>query len=116
MANFLLLLNQAPGGSAGHSPEDIQAVVQRYRDWSANLAAEGKLAGGDKLADEGGRVLRRDGDRLSVTDGPSTEAKEVLGGFFKVTAADYDEAVAIAGTCPHVDLGGTIAIRQVDEM
>ena len=40
---------------------------------------------------------------------------EVLGGFFTVEAASYDEAVTIAEGCPHMDFG-SIEVREVDNI
>jgi hypothetical protein len=50
-----------------------------------------------------------------VTDGPFTEGKEVLGGFFTIEAAAYDKAIEIANTCPHLDFG-SIEVREVEVM
>ena len=42
----------------------------------------------------------RQGDGISVTDGPYVETKELLGGFVIIDAADMDEAIAIASEWP----------------
>jgi len=50
-----------------------------------------------------------------VTDGPFTESKEVLGGYWMIEVASRDEAIGWAKKCP----GATneiIEIRQVHEM
>jgi hypothetical protein len=51
-----------------------------------------------------------------VTDGPYTESKEIVGGFFTVVAADYDEACTIAADCPHLKYGGRIEVRMIHEL
>jgi hypothetical protein len=51
-----------------------------------------------------------------VTDGPFAESKEVLGGYFTINAASYDEAVTIARTCPHIVYGCATHVRRIDEM
>jgi hypothetical protein len=61
-----------------------------------------------------GRVLQKQNGKLSVIDGPFAEAKEVLGGFFVIEAANYDEAVEAAKTCPHMEFG-TIEVRQIEK-
>ena len=48
-----------------------------------------------------------------VTDGPYAEAREVVGGYFTVRAADYDGAVAIARDCPHL-AHGWIEVREIE--
>jgi hypothetical protein len=60
--------------------------------------------------------LRTHDGKVSVTDGPYSESQEILGGFFMIEAADYDEAVEIARTCPHLGKGKRIEVRQVDEV
>ena len=114
MAQFMLLLHESPNDFAGLSPEEIQRVVGEYTAWRERLAAEGRLAGGLKLKDEGGRRLTRNGDGVRVVDGPWAEAKEVVGGYFLIEAADYDEAVEISKGCPHLVYSQAIELRQVD--
>ena len=47
----------------------------------------------------GVRVRQREG-RTELRDGPFTEAKEMVGGFFLVDCASREEAVALASECP----------------
>lgn len=114
MPDYMLLLYSSPDGFDDVSPEDFQRVIERYRAWTDQLKASGHFLASDKLTDGEGRVLRQDGGALRVTDGPFTEAKEVVGGYYSVSAADYDEAVALARTCPHLDYG-TIEVREVEQ-
>jgi hypothetical protein len=51
--------------------------------------------------------------KVAVTDGPFTEGKEVMGGLFVIEAGSYDEAVAIADGCPHLDFG-SIEVREIE--
>jgi len=52
----------------------------------------------------------------NATDGPYTEGKEIVGGYFIINAADYDEAVSLCGGYPDYDKGGLIQVRQVMKM
>jgi hypothetical protein len=56
-------------------------------------------------------VRVREGKRV-VTDGPFTETKEQLGGYFLIDASDLDEAIAIAARIP-MARRGTIEVRPV---
>ena len=105
MPSYMLLLHQSPSKFQDLAPEDIQQIITRYTAWRSELVRQNKLRSGEKLTNDGGRRLRIQGDQVSVTDGPYSEAAEVLGGYFTIEAANYDEAVAIARTCPH--LAGT---------
>jgi len=116
MAQFMLLLHESPADFSSFSPEEIQRVIGEYTAWRLRLQEEGKLAGGLKLADEGGRELSLENDRVRVVDGPYAEAKEVLGGYFLIEAADYDEAVEISKGCPHLEYGSRIVLREVDPL
>jgi hypothetical protein len=113
MAQFMLLLHENPNEFAGLSQKEFLALIEEYRAWGQRLAAEGKLVGSHKLTDDGGRHLRKRGNEILVTDGPFAEAKEVLGGYYIVTASSYDEAVEIAKTGPHIRYG-RIEVRKVD--
>lgn len=108
MSQYALLLRDNGKAFSGLSPEELQKLVQRYREWRRT-----KATGGQKLADGAGRVLRKSNGKPAVTEGPFAEAKEILGGFFVIEAAGYDEAVEIAKTCPHVDFG-SIEVRQIE--
>jgi hypothetical protein len=114
MARFMLLLHDNPGNGADASPEEIQAIIGEYVAWRRGIESSGKLVGGEKLADEGGRDLSLADGELRVVDGPFSEAKEVVGGYFTIEAADYDEAIAIASDCPHLKYGSRIELRQID--
>ena len=55
------------------------------------------------------------GGKPSVTDGPFTEAKEVIGGYWLIQARSKEEAVEWASRCPAND-GDIIEVRQLFEM
>ena len=116
MARFILLLHESPTGFEGISAEEIQKVIGEYGAWRQKLADEGRLVGGEKLVDGAGRSLVADNGRVAVSDGPFTEAKEVIGGYFMIQAEDWDEAVTISRECPHLEYGGRIELRQIEEM
>ena len=115
MAKFLLLLHEDPKDFQNLPPEKMQAMFERYRAWGQSVREAGQMVGGHKLQDEGGRHLRSQGGRVEVTDGPYSEAKEVLGGLYIVEAPDYGAAAEIAKGCPHLD-NGWIELRQIEEM
>ena len=115
MGQFMMMLHGKPPTAGEHSPEEMQAVLQKYQEWSQKMGAEGKLAGGNKLADDSGKVLRGT-DKVSVVDGPFAETKEVVGGYFILEASGYDEAIELSKSCPHLNFGGTIELREIEGM
>ena len=84
------------------------------------LVEEGMKAGW-LLATEGclpsalGARVRRDGTKLSVTDGPFTEAKEVVGGFAILKANSKEEAIQLCRNFLQVAGEGECELRQVYE-
>src|SRR5688572_19608536 len=109
MPQFVLMLRDSGAFPADISAEEIQAIIERYHSWIQKVRG----VPGQKLRDGEGRVIVRNGSKLSVTDGPYAESKEVLGGYMLIDAKDYDEAVRLCNDCPHLDFG-SIEIREVD--
>jgi hypothetical protein len=112
MPEFVLLLHDTGSFDPNMSPDEIQAIVQRYVAWRAEVQANGRSVTGHKLHDGEGRVMRGSGSSMKVTDGPYAEAREVIGGLFVIEAASYDEVVALSRDCPHLEFG-SIEIREV---
>jgi len=113
MPKYLLFLREDPAVFAHISPEEMQAIIGRYKRWRESLAAKGRQAGGQKLRDHEGRMLRSTAGKLVVTDGPYAETREILGGYFEVTADSFDQAVELSRDCPHLEYGN-IEIREVE--
>lgn len=116
MAQFILLLHENPAGFADVSAEEIQRVIGEYSAWRESLEKQGRMVGANKLKDEGGRSLSAENGKVRVVDGPYAEAKEVVGGYFVIQAADYPEAVEISTSCPHLRYGGRIELREIHEL
>jgi hypothetical protein len=78
-------------------PDVIQQMYQDVDAYNETLKAQGAwvFAGGLHPADTATVVKIVDGEVL-LTDGPFVEAKEKLGGFWIIEAADLDAAVALA--------------------
>lgn len=80
------------------------------------LRAQGYLLESMQLeAPAQARSLRVRDDTLSIIDGPFAEAKEYLGGFNVIEAADMDEAVRIAMSFPWARTG-RVEVRPVRDM
>jgi hypothetical protein len=110
------LLHDNPAAFADVSPEQMQKIIEKYMAWGNKLRQAGVVHGSNKLTDEPGKVMRRKDNQVRVTDGPYSETKEVLGGYYLIDAASYDQAIERARDCPHLEYGGTIEVRQVDKM
>jgi hypothetical protein len=108
---YMLLIYTDPTDS----DPDTEAMYGEYRVLAEELGQKGKMLGGDELtaADTATLVRVRDGERL-VTDGPYSETKEHLGGFFLVEADDLDEAIGYAARIPGAH-NGVVEVRAVVE-
>lgn len=91
-------------------------AVEKMMKYNEELAKAGALIALDGLhpTSKGARVAFRGGEP-SVTDGPFTESKEVLGGYWMIQVASKQEAIEWACRAPAAD-GDVIEIRQVFEM
>lgn len=92
------------------SPEQMQANMGKWMAWIDKLAKDDRYVSGEPLL-PGGKLIK--GGVKNATDGPYTEGKEIVGGYFIVNAKDYDEAVALCADYPDYEHGGTIQVRQV---
>lgn len=115
MARYMLLLHDRLGEFEKVPEAEMMQIIKAYTDWSNKLRAKGKIAGGDKLTDEAGKILQWRNGKVMVTDGPFAEAKELLGGYFMIQADSYEEAVPLVSDCPHVTRGSRMELRQVHE-
>jgi hypothetical protein len=93
--------------------EKIIAAMMKYNE---ELAKAGVLLALDGLhpSSKGARI-RFSGGKRTVTDGPFTEAKEVIGGYWLWQVKSKEEAIEWASRCPALD-GDVLEIRQVYEM
>ena len=96
----------------GVRAEDAGAMSK----FNQSLIQAGVLLALDGLhpASKGARVTLA-GGKTSVTDGPFTEAKELVGGYWLIDVKSKEEAVEWASRAP-INEGDVIEVRQVFEM
>jgi hypothetical protein len=96
--------------SGGMPDEKLVAKMMKFNE---DLAKAGVLLALDGLhpSTKGAR-LSFAGGKPTVTDGPFTEARELIGGYWLWQVKSKEEAVEWAKRCPTVD-GDTIELRQV---
>jgi hypothetical protein len=116
MEKFMLIFQG--GVPTDQSPEQMQASMGKWMAWIDKLNAAGKYVSGEPLLPGGKLVSGKAGK--NVIDGPYTEGKEIVGGFFIVNAKDMNEAITIAKDCPDFDLPDCderkVQVRQVMKM
>ena len=113
---FMMLM--IPGGYAAAAPGTMPSAeaVAAMMKYNTALKEAGVLITLDGLhpPSAGARVSFAGGKPV-VTDGPFTESKEVLGGYWMIDVKSKEEAIAWAMKCPGSS-NETIEIRRVQEM
>lgn len=110
----LMMLNEQRLKEQGWvpKPEAYRAMM----NYNEELAKAGVLLeiGGLHPTDKGARVTFAGGGKISVLDGPFTEAREVVGGYSILQVKSKEEAIEWARRCP-ADAGAVVELRQVME-
>ena len=116
MSQFLYLYRSTDTSrqDAMGTPERAQQSMQRWMAWMNDLDKKGHLKDRGQPLERTGKVIR--GQQKTVTDGPFTEAKDLVGGFTLVEARDIDHAVELSRGCPILDGGGSVEVRPVMKM
>ncbi len=110
MKEFMMIFIGANYQEIGLSPEELQNRTGKWFAWGDKMKEQGILKGGEALLPKSKRVA---GPQRVISDGPFVESKELIGGYYTVTANDFDEVVKIAEDYPDYDLGGTVEIREI---
>jgi hypothetical protein len=102
-------------GAPERSPEEAQQAFGQVDVLNAELQASGVwVFGGGLMPANIATVVRADGDDTVVTDGPFTESKEHIGGFWIIEVADLDAALAIAAKATRA-CGEPVEVRPFQE-
>lgn len=111
---FMMIMYPGPGAEAGKLPttEDME----RMGRFNEELVKAGVLLAGEGLhpTSKGARV-RFSGGKATLTDGPFTESKEIVGGFWMIQVKSPEEAWAWARKIPGGD-EDMVELRRVFEM
>lgn len=111
---FMVLVPASPESEAGEMPST--ELLERMTAYNEELVKAGVMLAGDGLhpSSRGARV-RFDGDRRTVVDGPFTESKELIAGYWIWECGSRDEAIEWLRRAPF-DGGTEVELRQVFEM
>lgn len=116
MSQFVYLYRSTDAQRAENmgSPERAQQNMQKWMAWMGELDKKGHLKDRGQPLDRTGKVVR--GQQKTVTDGPFTEVKDLVGGFSIVEARDIDQAAELSRGCPILDGGGSVEVRPIMKM
>ena len=112
---FMILVKATDQSEAGEMPsQELLAQMQKYNE---ELVKAGVMLAGEGLhpSSKGARV-KFSGDKRTVSDGPFTETKELVAGFWLWDVKSKEEAIEWVKRCPNpMDEESEIEIRQVFE-
>ena len=109
---YMLLLKATADTESGRMPTDQE--LTEMGKFNEKLVNAGVMLAGEGLhASADGARIDYSGDDRVVTDGPFTETKELIAGFWIIQAASKEEAVEWARQVPLTE--GQIEVRQVFE-
>jgi hypothetical protein len=109
---FMVIVKGTPNSEAEKMPppEFFEAMGK----FNEEMAKAGVMLGGEGLhSSASGARLRFDGKQRTVIDGPFTEAKELVAGFWMIQVKSMDEAIEWMKRSPFQD--GAVEIRRVFE-
>jgi hypothetical protein len=111
MPQYMLLIYTPAEG--GPSPEEMQAELPKWGEYTQALRDAGVMVSGDALqpVDTATTVRVRDSE-TAITDGPFAETKEVLGGYYVLDVPDLDAALKWAARIPSAPYG-SVEVRPV---
>jgi len=95
---------------------ELDGMLRTCFDHVDQLESDGHRVESQMLAaPRAARSVRIRRGRITTTDGPFSETKEVLGGFNLIEARDMDEAIRIAAEFPWARTG-CIEVRPVEDL
>jgi hypothetical protein len=112
---YMLLIYGDESGWSELPPDQMEAEMRRWTDYTAWLREKGWYLHGEALepTTTATTVREQDGSVLT-TDGPFAETKEQLGGYYAIRCANLDEAIEAASRIPSVGRG-SIEVRPIAE-
>ncbi len=109
---MLIYSSDAPEEFERLSEDERNAIMGEYM---AISGAPGVTGGAQLQPVSTATTVRVQDGRTLTTDGPFTETKEALGGYYLFEAADLDDAIELAARIPAARLGGAIEVRPLVE-
>lgn len=109
---FMILVPANEDTEAGVLPSNEELV--KMGKFQEELVKAGVAVAGEGLREssKGARLTFGNGGKTSVKNGPFTESKELIAGFFIIQVKSLDEAIAWASRAPFAE-GTTLEIRQL---
>lgn len=113
MSEFVFLYRSTAEArqAAMGSPEKAQQSLMKWRAWFQDMTDKGHVKNMGQPLDDTGKLVG--GRKRTVTDGPYSETKDLIGGYSLIEARDLDQAAELAAGCPIIEGGGIVEVRPV---
>ncbi|MFT3776415.1 MAG: YciI family protein [Minicystis sp.] len=103
---YMILIGHEENQGQKLTKEEFGSLSAAYMNYWNELKKAGVLVGGEALNPSAkGSRLTVEGGKRKVVDGPFSESKEIIGGFFLIEARSKEEAMEWAARCPAAHLG-----------
>jgi hypothetical protein len=112
-ARYLLILRNPPETFRLDIPRE--RLRTEYTAWAYDPAHREIILGGEELRDHGRLLHPREENEAAALVETLAAADRAISGYFLIRAANYQEAVEFAQTCPHIGYGGTIEVRAIQQ-
>jgi hypothetical protein len=116
---FMAIVKATKDSEAGVFPPNMEQLFADMGKFNEEMARAGVMLAGEGLhpSSKGARVRFTGDNKRSVIDGPFSETKELIAGFWILQVKSKEEAVEWMKRCPHPHPGNDtdIEIRQIYE-
>jgi hypothetical protein len=113
---YLCLIHLNERELAALPAREASDLNARHLDLNDELRRSGNFISAEALEPaRTTKCVRLRGGKVSVTDGPYTESKEMVAGFYLLEARDVDEAIQLAARLPSASLG-TVEVRPARQL
>jgi hypothetical protein len=109
---FLVLVKATKDSEAGVHPEQ-KVIMEAMRFHEEMMKAGVLLDAGGLWPSSQGKRIRVEGTTLQIIDGPFTETKELIGGYWMMQAKSFDEVIEWMKRCPTLQDGSELEIRRL---
>ncbi len=110
MKEFMFIFKGPYYEDLAMSPAEAEGNMYKWLEWVKQLKEQGVYIEGRPLIKTGKIVS---GKNAVVTDGPFAESKELVGGYFILTADSLEDVLKHTKGFPDYELGGSIEVREV---
>ena len=110
---YLLLIYANEAETEAMDEAAMTTLMDEFRSFTDSIVTAGTYKGSNRLRPvSAATTVRVRGGKMLTTDGPFTETREQLGGYYLVEAADLDQAIGIAARIPGAKYG-CVEVRPV---